>query len=207
LPMLRTENMLGALISYQSFFVNGSTLRAGKETKENAARQSPSREKPQNPRIRSGSHRRRAASSRRANDALDAKFDRKRFHRVHPVPRVDSRARGDTHGVRAHPLRGASPGPTLLEAIRPVPSPSRRCPVAIASRRIASHVRLLLAALLALGHALVLADSHLERLSLAVECSRLVKADGAARADDAVRVPAEGGAGAGVWFGNQTYYT
>ena len=26
--MLRTENMLGALISYQSFFVNGSTLRA-----------------------------------------------------------------------------------------------------------------------------------------------------------------------------------
>ena len=40
--MLRTENMLGALISYQSFFVNGSTLRAGKETKENAARQSPS---------------------------------------------------------------------------------------------------------------------------------------------------------------------
>jgi len=40
--MLRTENMLGALISYQSFFVNGSTLRAGKQTKENAARQSSS---------------------------------------------------------------------------------------------------------------------------------------------------------------------
>ena len=27
LPMFLTENMLGALISYQSFFVNGSTLR------------------------------------------------------------------------------------------------------------------------------------------------------------------------------------
>ena len=201
--MLRTENMLGALISYQSFFVNGSTLRAGKETKENAARQSPSREKPQNPRIRSGSHRRRAASSRRANDALDASLTANDSIASTPFP-ASTRARAATPTASAR-TRSAAPRQALLSSKRSVPSLSR--PVAIASRRIASHVRLLLAALLALGHALVLADSHLERLSLAVECSRLVKADGAARADDAVRVPAEGGAGAGVWFGNQTYYT
>ena len=33
LPMLRTENMLGALMSYQSFFVNGSTLRTTRHTR------------------------------------------------------------------------------------------------------------------------------------------------------------------------------
>ena len=205
--MLRTENMLGALISYQSFFVNGSTLRAGKETKENAARQSPSREKPQNPRIRSGSHRRRAASSRRANDALDASLTANDSIASTPFP-ASTRARAATPTASAR-TRSAAPRQALLSSKRSVPS--RRCPVPSLSHRVASrrssHVRLLLAALLALGHALVLADSHLERLSLAVECSRLVKADGAARADDAVRVPAEGGAGAGVWFGNQTYYT
>ena len=71
--------------------------------------------------------------------------------------------------------RGAPPGPTTPAILHP--GGFAFTPV-VASRRIASHhVRLLLAALLALGHALVLADSHLERLSLAVECSRLVKAD------------------------------
>ena len=40
-----------------------------------------------------------------------------------------------------------------------------------------------------------------------MECSRLVKADGAARADDAVRVPAEGRRGRGglVWKPNSLH--
>ena len=47
--MLRTENMLGALISYQSFFVNGSTLRARVKPREIIHRQS---RRPETPRAR-----------------------------------------------------------------------------------------------------------------------------------------------------------
>jgi len=134
--MLRTENMLGALISYQSFFVNGSTLRAGKETKENAARQSPSREKPQNPRIRSGSHRRRAASSRRANDALDASLTANDSIASTPFP-ASTLARAATPTASAR-TRSAAPRQALLSSKRSVPS--RRRPVAVPSlsRRVAS---------------------------------------------------------------------
>jgi hypothetical protein len=88
--MLRTENMLGALISYQSFFVNGSTLRVGKETKENAARQSSSsrRAHTKNPKTcasTSRSHRPRAAPHRHGNDALDAGLNAKQFHSIHRI--------------------------------------------------------------------------------------------------------------------------
>ena len=89
LPMLRTENMLGALISYQSFFVNGSTLRARvKHTRNHPSSVTP----PRNPtRARSHSfpfvplvvH---LARSRRHRD--DIKI-RKIFHPPSRAPRDD----------------------------------------------------------------------------------------------------------------------
>ena len=160
LPMLRTENMLGALISYQSFFVNGSTLRARvKHTRNHPSSVTP----PRNPtRARSHSfpfvplvvH---LARSRRHRD--DIKI-RKIFHPPSRAPRDDDDddtaspprvfvviARATDQSPRTDP---SSSSPSHRDARRETRAREQRL----------QHVRLLLAALLALGHSLILTDRH-----------------------------------------------
>ena len=152
--MLRTENMLGALISYQSFFVNGSTLRARVKPREIIDRQS---RRPETPR---------------------ARVPIPPIRRSRRPPRSIARHRDD---INTHiPLASRAPRATTTSRRHrafvviarandqsPTTDPSRRSPSHRAHRDARraranrlKHVRLLLAALLALGHSLILTDRH-----------------------------------------------
>ena len=157
--MLRTENMLGALISYQSFFVNGSTLRARvKHTRNHPSSVTP----PRNPtRARSHSfpfvplvvH---LARSRRHRD--DIKI-RKIFHPPSRAPRDDDDDTASSSRVFVVLARARDQSPrTDPSSSSPSHRDARRETRAREQRL--QHVRLLLAALLALGHSLILTDRH-----------------------------------------------
>ena len=165
--MLRTENMLGALISYQSFFVNGSTLRARVKPREIIHRQS---RRPETPRARVP-----VPPIRRSRRPPRSIARSSRRHKIHKYSTRISRTATTTTTTTSRRHRAFVVIARALRSKpyddRPVASiafPSRR-EDARRARTSYKHVRLLLAALLALGHSLILTDRHDDRQSRARE--------------------------------------
>ena len=166
--MLRTENMLGALISYQSFFVNGSTLRARVKPREIIHRQS---RRPETPRARVPVPPIRP--SRRPPRSIARSSRRHKIHkystRISHTATTTTTTTSRRHRAFVVIARAHDQSPTT--------DPSRRSPSHRAHRDARretranelKHVRLLLAALLALGHSLILTDRHDDRQSRARE--------------------------------------